>query len=118
MEISNGLYYGHNRGFFPQSIIYVNINDSLALVSGFYPLKGLIFSTFIDTLYYSKNKNMFFSNKSTIYFEKKKLYVERKDSLLVYKVDKTRIRYNSRKIEDYLKVKKSAIPYKEFYNEK
>ncbi|MDR2009878.1 MAG: hypothetical protein LBQ22_05305 [Bacteroidales bacterium] len=65
-DMKNGLYYGQNKGFFPQISVFIHIKDSVAFAEGFYLLKGMLFATFTDTLYYSIEKNIFDNKKSSI----------------------------------------------------
>lgn len=111
ITIPNGLYYGKNHGFFPQTIIYAYIYENTAYVEGFYPLKGEKFTTFKDTLYYSTNQNMYINKKSRIYFKKKNIFFTRDDDIWIFEVKDTKLIYSPEKVEDYERIKHVSKPY-------
>lgn len=113
-DMKNGLYYGQNKGFFPQTAVFVHIKDTVAFAEGFYPLKGVLFATFMDTLYYSAEKNIFNSEKSSVYIEKNKLYFERNDSLLAFRVEKVKLKDEQNNGNKYNSFKGKALPYSSF----
>jgi hypothetical protein len=115
INLTDGLYYGQNKGFIPQTSVFVNIKGPIALAEGFYPLKGMLFATFTDTLYYSEEKNSFDNEKSAIYFKNNELYFERKDTLLAFQVKKTKL-INDRDNEGkYASFKERAVSYYSFW---
>ncbi|MDD2687762.1 MAG: hypothetical protein PHI54_04845 [Bacteroidales bacterium] len=116
-NIKNGLYYGQNKGFFPQTSVFVLIKDSVAFAEGFYPLKGMLFITFTDTLYYSAEKNIFNNEKSFIYIENNKLYFEREDSLWAFRVEKVKLMCEQDNGSKYDSFKEKAVPYYPFWNQ-
>ena len=116
-NIKNGLYYGHNKRFFPQTAVFVHIKDSLAFAEGFYPFKGMLFATFADTLFYSAEKNIFYNEKSRLYLENNKLYFEREDSLPPFRVEKARLKDKRSNKSNYDSSKEKAIPYHSFWEQ-
>jgi len=116
-SIENGLYYGQNKGFFPHTAVFIRIKGSIAFAEGFYPLKGMLFATFTDTLYYSEERNIFNNEISTIFLKKNKLYFERKDSLLAFRVEKTKLKHEQDNEGRYVSFKGKAVTYYSFWNQ-
>jgi hypothetical protein len=110
IDIQQGLYYGQNRGFFPQTIVFVYITNDSVYVKGFYPLKGTIFSTFSDTLYYSEEQKQFVNKGAKIYTKKQKLYFERKDTLFAFRVNETLLKYSPEKEKELRSLLETAPP--------
>ncbi|MDR0659812.1 MAG: hypothetical protein LBG19_03205 [Prevotellaceae bacterium] len=115
-NIENRLLYGQNKGFVPQPVVFVQINDSIAFAEGFYPLKGMLFATFIDTLYYSKEKNIFSNEKSKFHLKNNQFYFERKDSLWAFRIEKTKLKYKQDNKEKYTSFKNKAVSYHSYWD--
>ena len=115
MTLADGFYFGRNRGFFPQNIVYVKINKDIALVECYLPLKGQFFYTFSDKLV-SKNEGsgmLYSSEKGVIYSTNKGVFFKTIPGRSDYNIRKTRITLNPGKESEYDLIKKQAKPFKE-----
>lgn len=111
-DLKNGFYYGRNKGFVPQNIVYIYIENDSALTECYLPFKGEFFHTFSDTLILNHKDNILYkSETSLIYIEKGKLHfktTEKSD----YKIENTQISYSPDKKNEYKEVKSKSKPYK------
>jgi hypothetical protein len=114
IDLKYGFYYGRNKGFFPQNIVYVKINKDNAIVECFLPLKGQFFNTFNDTLIIKNEKNILYSSgKCIIFFKKEKLFFKTIIANNNYNISETKITYQPDKEKEYNDIKSMAKPIKE-----
>lgn len=114
LDLKEGLYYGRNKGFFPQSIVYATISKDTAFVECYLPLKGAFFHTLSDTLILKDKENpLYTSEKSTINSKKGKLFFKTITGKSEYNVEETQITYQPEKENEYIEIKNQAKPFKE-----
>lgn len=114
MDLKYGFYYGRNKGFFPQNIVYAEIDNNKAIVECYLPLKGEFFLTFSDTLNIENNgSSLYLSGQSIIYLKKGEIYFETIKGQSEYNIEKTPISYQPDKKTEYEEIKNKAKPFKE-----
>ena len=114
MNFKKGLYYGRNKGFYPQNIVYVRIGKDTAIVECYLPLKGEYFFTFTDTLgVKNKGGNLWSSDGSVIFVRKDKMFFKTINGKSENNVRETQITYQPEKWNEYLDIKNRAKKFKE-----
>lgn len=109
MHLSNGLYFGKKGWFFPPVLVFATYTDSLFQVECYLPLKGEFFKILKDTLIFTEGG--YSSDNSYISIKNRRLYFSSKDSYY-YKIRTTIIKYRPGKIEELVKIRKRANPFK------
>ncbi len=113
-DLKDGFYYGQNKGFFPQIIVYIKINKDTAFVECYLPLKCEYFHTFSDTLILKKMETILYSSeKSCIYSKKGKLFFKTIKGKSECNVEETRITYQPDKENEFKDIRNKAKPFKE-----
>lgn len=113
----NGLYYGKVGGFAPPLISFVQLNDNIASVEIYQPLKGQIKEILIDTLI------RYEENQSNIIFIGEKLYLENiKNDLILYPREQYNLQFrpinislDASKKQLLLEYRNRAYLYKDYY---
>ena len=114
MALKYGFYYGRNKGFFPQNIVYAEIDNNKAIIECYLPLKGEFFLTLSDTLSFVNDGNKLYSSKRSIIYSKKgEVYFETIHGQNEYNVEKTPITYQPDRRTEYEEIKDKAKPFKE-----
>lgn len=114
MNLKYGFYYGRNKGFFPQSIVYVEISESEAIVECYLPLKGVFFLTLTDTLSFVNEENsLYLSEQSMIYSKKGEIFFETIKGQCEFNVEKTLITYQPDKESENKEIRSKAKPFKD-----
>ena len=113
-ELKDGFYYGQNKGFFPQIIVYLKIKKDTAFVECYLPLKHEYFHTFSDTLILNKMEaSLYSSKKSSICSKKGKLFFKTIEGNSECNVEETRITYQPDKENEFKDIRNKAKPFKE-----
>ena len=113
MTLKYGLYYGRNKGFFPQNIVYAKIDNNKAIIECYLPIKGEFFLTLSDTLSFVNNGSTLYSSKRSILYSKKgDVYFETIHEQNEYNIKKTLITYQPDKRDEYDEIKNKAKPFK------
>lgn len=108
--LQNGLYYGKNRGFFPQDHVFVHLQQDSAHVECFLQLKGKFFRTFNDTIILNGTDSL--SNVvGFVKLENGRYAFQSADSISNHKIPITIIKYSPEQEELY---KKFLNIYKEW----
>jgi hypothetical protein len=106
LDFKEGLYYGHNNGFFPQPLIFVWLKKDRAYIESFLPLKGEYFFINKDSLVLVNNK--FVGKKYLLFKKNNKMFVEFKKSKK-WK-NPIKIDYLPQKEIEYKLIKENAQP--------
>lgn len=113
-DLKDGFYYGRNKGFFPQNIVYIIIKKDTAFVECFLPLKGQFFHTFSDTLILKKMETTLYSSeKSNLYSKKGKVFFKTISGTSEYNISETEITYQPDKKNEFKDIRNKAKPFKE-----
>ncbi len=80
-SVEDGLYYGKIGGFFPPTVVFINVENENAFAEFYQPLKGQIVKVLLDTLKKSTaSEEVLYSGKDTIIICKgKKLLIKPKN---------------------------------------
>jgi len=114
MALKHGFYYGRNKGFFPQNIVYAEIDDNKAIIECYLPLKGEFFLTLADTLSFVNDGSKLYSSKRSIIYSKKgEVYFKTIHGQNEYNIEKTLITYQPDRRAEYKEIKDKAKPFKE-----
>lgn len=113
-DLKDGFYYGRNKGFFPQNIVYITIKKDTAFVECFLPLKGQFFHTFSDTLILKKiETTLYLSEKSNVYSKKGRVFFKTIAEMSEYNISETEITCQPDKENEFKDIRDKAKPFKE-----
>jgi hypothetical protein len=108
LNIKDGLYYGKNKGFFPQSIIFAKVQTDSIQVDCYLPLKGQYFHLLHDTLLYHQRND-------TLFVGKRSIVIQKKNELFFYFSSNnsraTKLAYSPHRNEYYSRIKEIAKCY-------